>query len=336
MSLATVGSGKTYATLQAWADSVYVSSGVQEAECYSGSDLGGLVITETFTDEWIVDVASGHKHDGTDAGTTGVAYAAGTFNFNLAGIIPVPITVRNLRLHAGIEDFAPGVSVGAHAFENLMFIVDGASYDAVYVIASDGGGGDGECTTTIRNNVCYWKSTSGSTNMFMRLDSMITDVGTATLNVEAYNNTVVVSAGTMVYGIRISNDWITNATIKNNVVLDADTADYFSSGSPSITASHNLSSDATGDDWGATGAVINQTASNVVTNTSINATPKTGSAAINSGTTIGSFSDDIIGTARPQGSAWDMGAFEVLAAFLQSIRKGWIIGGDADGNIIGG
>lgn len=37
-------------------------------------------------------------------------------------------------------------------------------------------------------------------------------------------------------------------------------------------------------------------------------------ALVDAGATIGSFSDDIIGTSRPQGSAWDIGAFERVSS----------------------
>lgn len=41
---------------------------------------------------------------------------------------------------------------------------------------------------------------------------------------------------------------------------------------------------------------------------------KSGSALIDAGATIGAVTEDIVGTARPQGSAYDIGAFEVAAA----------------------
>ncbi len=39
---------------------------------------------------------------------------------------------------------------------------------------------------------------------------------------------------------------------------------------------------------------------------------KAGSVAIDKGVALSEFSDDFVGTPRPQGSAWDIGAYEIV------------------------
>jgi len=78
----------------------------------------------------------------------------------------------------------------------------------------------------------------------------------------------------------------------------------------------NLSSDDTGS---GTGSLINQTASDVIKSTIAgmeDLSPKVGGPAENAGTDLSAkgVTDDMIGTARPQGASYDMGAFENVPA----------------------
>lgn len=60
------------------------------------------------------------------------------------------------------------------------------------------------------------------------------------------------------------------------------------------------------------------------TDAAMDARLKAGSALLNNGTTLGTVTADIIGTARPQGAAYDVGAWEVSSG-----------GGNVDGNATG-
>jgi hypothetical protein len=93
----------------------------------------------------------------------------------------------------------------------------------------------------------------------------------------------------------------------NSVVMDSISSDF---GARTYTAAskNNISSDTTapGDD-----SLTEQDEANVFTNSGgADFSLKTGSVAIDVGTTIAAFDYDIIDTSRPQGLIWDVGAFE--------------------------
>ena len=48
---------------------------------------------------------------------------------------------------------------------------------------------------------------------------------------------------------------------------------------------------------------------------------QSGSGAIDTGDTISGFSDDYWGTTRPQDSAWDIGAYEVLGDVWRAFKR---------------
>jgi hypothetical protein len=125
-----------------------------------------------------------------------------------------------------------------------------------------------------------------------------------------YNNTVYniyTSSGSAI-GIRNSSA----GNIKNNVVINAESNCFVFGGS--TTHDYNASSDltATGDNsiTGVTTAIFTS-----VTASSENFHLVAGASVIDEGVDLGSPYDvDAIGTTRPQGSAWDIGAFEYISA----------------------
>ena len=74
-----------------------------------------------------------------------------------------------------------------------------------------------------------------------------------------------------------------------------------------------------GEDTGAKKITITGQTVSVWVSTN-NLTPASGGNLENAGTTIASFSDDAIGTSRPQGAAWDIGAIERIAAAVTRRR----------------
>lgn len=110
----------------------------------------------------------------------------------------------------------------------------------------------------------------------------------------------------------------TEATIRNTYsgasVSGADC--FWTGGSP--VGSYNASSDTTAVTKFATGSVNSVAGSAAfmsVTAGSENFNHASGSTAlINAGTTIGTVTADILGTTRPQGAAYDIGAFEYVSA----------------------
>ena len=148
-----------------------------------------------------------------------------------------------------------------------------------------------------------------------------------------HNNTI---ATTNQYGIALGV-LCTTATVQNNVVSGTvDLAGTFSTGIL-LTHDHN--------DWNKPSgtAVVyggsSYTAAQITSfeATSISADPvfvstgspytalnfalQTSSPAKNAGTTIGSFSTDYSGVSRPQGAAWDMGAFEFVEGGVSPVYR---------------
>jgi hypothetical protein len=103
----------------------------------------------------------------------------------------------------------------------------------------------------------------------------------------------------------------------NNISLSATTACFANAvGTPTnVTSSNNLSTDSTADVWVGSNHVENATASDIVNSVTEDFRLKRGSAAIDAGTTVATFSTDATGLARAgNGSAWDIGALEFTVA----------------------
>lgn len=336
MSLSTVGAGKDYATLQAWSDAVYGSDPDPVAECYSGSDLGLLVGEDIYPRT--IYVASGHQHNGTDAGTSGVAYSSTGLNWNGS------LSVNGLQFMDSIVLGASSLYNIACDFvvENVLFIATKNLSTSVAIVAqaySNDSSTPLTDTCVIRNTIILNQSGINNAIGIEQYD------GFTTFNVELYNNTIIRSGGTMNPGIYLTSDTddMLTVTVSNNIVIGPTAGRcYFTlpgSAVFAVNGSYNLSSDATADDWGATGAVLNQTPADVVVNTSTDPTLKSTSAAKDAGTDLSGtgFSTDAIGTDRPQGAAWDMGALELTEpAIAPGLYFGWIIGGAVGGRIVGG
>ena len=111
-------------------------------------------------------------------------------------------------------------------------------------------------------------------------------------------------------------------TVKNNEFLNCGT-DYLWD-VDAATSSNNMSSDGTADDQGGSGHIVSVTASKQFMAVD-DLRHRMGSQCLDAGTTIASFSTDCFGTARPLGSAWDMGAFE--GAVRPPIPPGGVIVG---------
>lgn len=136
--------------------------------------------------------------------------------------------------------------------------------------------------TLIYNNLIYNIQSDGANTKGI-------EYGTGAAGVGLYNNTFYNVSGTAIHVQANVN------TVKNNIVYGSTTAAILASGT---VASNNLLgtspsfTDAAGGDF----------------------TLQTGSVAVNAGATIGSVTTDRIGTARPQGAAYDIGAYEQLSA----------------------
>jgi hypothetical protein len=162
--------------------------------------------------------------------------------------------------------------------------------------------------TIIRNNVIHDNATYGVS---------LTGPGVSppeNFNVEIYNNTIVNNAGT---GVAIG--YMSAAKLRNNIVFGNAAGKQVSTfTSSNISSDYNLYS-ATGSTG--TGLIEGGNTQVLALATSLFVDPVNGdfhllsnSPAVDTGVDLSAtgFSTDISGTARPQGSAWDIGAYEFV------------------------
>jgi hypothetical protein len=153
---------------------------------------------------------------------------------------------------------------------------------------------------TIRNNIIYKSAASG-------ISLTGATAGVINQDIKIYNNTI--NANNQGIMIGVSN----NVVVKNNLVFGNQTSniDYWSS--TNIIRDYNLYSPAAGSAGEGSHSLIVQDPT-VLTTFDVNGDfqLKTNSPAINAGTDLSGtgFSDDFSGALRPQGSAWDIGAYE--------------------------
>lgn len=311
MSSSNLGFGQTYATFASWVAAVQSNTGAEDAVCSSGSDLGDLLLvvsdeeTTWVPSSSVISVAEGHKHNGKDEGTTGVAYTGGDIYIEASGI-----TVRHLRIDGGtfvINSQRSGT--WTTLVEENLFSFTGGGGTRIGILAADGGGVLTIVSSTWRNNLIYYNPTGGPGDAFIASNTQTGDTS-STIGLTFVNNTILSTNTLMDNGLTFAKDFgVLNVVLRNNIVLGANTACYTNAGA-SITASNNLSSDATAALPGSTNHKINQVAATVVTNPTNDATLPLTSPAYDAGATLVGFATDVIGTARPQHGLWDMGAFE--------------------------
>jgi parallel beta-helix repeat protein len=109
-------------------------------------------------------------------------------------------------------------------------------------------------------------------------------------NIEVYNNTVYGNAS----GGIVVDPGVTGAIVRNNISYQNSGGDYRNGGTNTF-ASNNL--------IGVNPMFVNPSAGDFKL--------LSGSPAVDAGTTISMVLTDVIGTPRPQGSAYDVGAFEL-------------------------
>jgi len=163
--------------------------------------------------------------------------------------------------------------------------------DAAIAIVQDWGTPNG---IVVRNNIIA--------NVTGRVGECIHVDDTQAAGVQIYNNTI---SGCQSYGIVVFAGVV---TVQNNAILNSNSGRAQTSMSGTIASDHN----AFAGTWGGTcTSCVPELASAAFTNVGTGdfTLPST-SLLIDKGTTIASFSDDYRNTLRPQGLAWDVGAYE--------------------------
>lgn len=313
-----------FTTLQTAAN-VYDSTGggTHTMECGAG-DVGALTLGSTWTPTGLtIQAATAAKHTGIDAGTTGLAYSTGAFA--LTGMLgTVTLTVKDMRLQSSFvvnqNSTASGFTL---TMERNMFKIAG-NLTSVLSVTADPSSGAISVTTNIRNNVFY--ITSGTITNIILSDAIAGATETATIADAINNNTISITGGTISYGIRRRASAALTGTAqctgapKNNVAfgtasggdLERELAGTGGTETVGNSGGYNATTDATQDEFGATGSLGSQTAADWLTAVATNGKLKLGANGIDAGSTIAGFSDDITDQTRPIGAAWEIGAFEYL------------------------
>jgi hypothetical protein len=262
-------------------------------------------ITTSSSNTITITTTGSARHDGRAASVSGRSnYILGNISGNISGINIADyvsyITIDGLELYnikASFTAFQNGISIprlgtGNVIKNNIIHSIGkpetNANGNAIRLNGIEAAQG-----VTIFNNIIYDIARAGIAN---------SDHSTNKI----YNNTI--------YNYNVSNTsslgiLATAGEVKNNVVVSGATGGgcYSVTG---VTTATNGSSDTTG-----TAGLQNLTTSVFVSTSDLHLS----GTAVDNGTDLGSpYNVDIIGTTRPQGSAWDIGAFE----YVNTVTKG--------------
>ncbi len=301
--------GGDYTTLQAWEDwADDQGSAAQWAECYTGGNLGSCLIQDWISSPSGVNYPRIYtdlteRHEGKDTGAGAYIYRSSGSGSGVRVIYTNYVRVEGLRIK-----YVSGAN------GNPLSIVDSDQvvFDSNLILSDVGTGIKGTygLFNIVRNNIVVVKISQGIQWIIQTNSQVIID-----------NNTVH-NNGTADAGIFLESDapgFTMNGAVRNNIVTGGFSVGDYTKDTDitlAMAISNNLSSDATADDWGGSGNLINKSAANQFVNVASDWNLKSGADALEAGVTIGTFDWDALhldaDNWRPQGSVWDMGALEKL------------------------
>lgn len=338
--------GGAYTTLQAWEDAVDGDGySLQWAECYSGGNMGAVSLqTWTATPTALIYpriyVAAGEGHGGSDSAG---AYCDGTTGNGVVDISNVDyFRVEGIR-----------VSCSSHGTAGIQMASDNCIVDSAFVksigatqqlIGNGSAPADVSYTYTVRNCTLININTS---SFFGIVFFNFSNAGTNTANYNIMNNSIKFSGDGipgLSGGITVSGDdhlggtSINNSVIKNNIITGdvVNIVEVEWQGSVidwNRDYSNNITEDATGDDYGATDSLINQSPGALLVDPSQPYDLKAGSNALKAGVNLTSlFTNDADGTTRPATDIAPLPAksFSDVIQFITpgtaSIPQAWDVG----------
>lgn len=321
-----------FTTLSAWWNYAKVqASADQWAECYSGGNLGtvllsGMTATPSSTVYPRIYVATGHGHLGT--------LGTGAFcNVSTGACIDVRtnyMRVEGLRIQIqGVA--AQGIILQdcteARAFGNLVVSeVTATTARGINIVRS--AGHLTNITAYILNNLILSANrTSNTYQSCIRITGGALPAGFQLTVIVANNSFENGSSAVSMHGFQLAPGAVVDpaaviaVTLKNNAAGESGTGSCFTvavtGASPTITATNNASKDATADDWGGSGNLINQSRTSMwVDPNNHNLRPKRLGPLVDAGADVSSYmTTDILGASRNLQVATDIGAFEQTAPF---------------------
>jgi hypothetical protein len=314
MALKTIkASGGDYTTLSAWEASLPATlTEVETAECYNFALTDDVAIsgsTTSATNYIRIYTPPAERHDGRSRAVSGTGFRL-TAN---TGATPIRYgSVNHVRLE-GLE------IVGSATSATVVDYQLGGSFTS--------GGNDHQINHCIIHDTIVgtgYTITAGAANLSLTfIDNIVYgyqrswDTRNAA-SVVASNNTFWRHAAQL--GLVSSTELVCKNAYSGASTAGAD--DYWSGGTP--TGNNNASSDtsATARFTSSINSVAGSAVFTSVTAGAEDFTLKTGTnALVEAGATLASVTDDIKGTARPQGSLYDIGAFErVVAGGVQFLK----------------
>jgi len=323
------GSGRAYAALDsfdfsslvAWEDFASGEANAdQHAACYGGGSLGPVTFgawtsTPSASVYPRVYAATGEEGDKYDP-TSGAHLILGDSEVGFDSF-------SNPLDYLRIEDIAFDGESTASVAMNL--VGTGLLVDSCFLLHTLTGGInlaplDRDADLTVLNTIV-----SGSGGI--AVTAVESDGGTYTVALDVINATSNAQAtGLAATGEVTGGGNLTVNCNAKNVIAMLNTTDFDTAivaGAPTInmTLTNCLSDDGTADDFSGSGNLVDQTATDVHTAPGTRDwTLKAGSAAIDAGTdTSGDgVTVDIVGIARPQGAAYDIGAWESESSFIDN------------------
>ena len=326
--------GGDYASAQAWETAMDGNANDhQRGDCYTGGDLGTVAFAKWSADA--VDhpelwAAAGEANNGDPTAgcyinvgnrQTGVASSSDDNFLHVKGIRFVQTSATATYMLYAYKGGVEGLQVEGCLYDNRT---TGADRFAIYLYYRETV--NATYAPKIWNNLFIM----GGNGECFRVYVLTAAAVTVTLNLSFYNNTCTEgSVGFKAQENSASGGTaVANVILRNNLCLD-NTIDYTDGGALAngvVTSDHNADSDNTlvGEGWNGAGTLSNQNELLVFTDyAGDDLTLKAGSNAINAGTDLSGVGvvDDIAGLARPEGAAYDMGAFEAAPAGIVILRR---------------
>lgn len=292
MPTSTVGPGKDYADLATW--EAALGTGSQVAECYSGADLGFIQYDDTDPDDITITVAAGHVHDITNGATTGFAHCTNGAQFRRGNVVYEKL----INTGGSITNFTNSDNI---LIQYCNFRFPDPQSTCIGLASSLGV----TANVTFQGNVLYGGNGGfPGSRVLLFLSTGFGLASAGVLNANVFNN---------VFGGLLTNNFseclsissndagsILNAEIKNNVFLNANTANVISGTTGGAVINLDCSNNADNDGTvasvlGGSDNLINQTMSDWFEDEESDYLLKEASPGLCAGVAVDGYTQDVLG-----------------------------------------